>query len=305
MKQGDNNNIHPNTQSFTKAATYVGATIVSSPLISLAMLVTSKMVNEGQTFLSALTDKTNIKRSFDPQVWGRTAIRRLMLIPATAESVKMASETFGDLPDVERRIMYSAVAACMGTLESALATKMEAKQVLLSRDGVLPTAEHLKKVASAAFAPSAVRNTFPMAALLMAKEITAEMHKKNGGKPIDSKTQTAIGICCGAVAGVLSLPANVASNMAVKTGEKPALQDIFKKGVFAGWQGRAFQQGIHIGSVLISGLIIDAAKHQEEDSERKSSNVIVKKSTPSNALNASRVDQLASKQHDASNPFLQ
>ncbi|MFT7099263.1 MAG: hypothetical protein ACJAS6_001138 [Rickettsiales bacterium] len=60
-----------------------------------------------------------------------------------------------------------------------------------------------------------------------------------------------------------------------------------------------------VGTSLISGLIIDAAKHQEEDSQRKSSNVIVKKNTPSSALNASRVNQLTSKQHDASSPFLQ
>ena len=229
------------------------------------------------------------------------SFQRLVILPATGESIKLAINAFDHLPDLERRIIYSAFSIFMGTLETTLSTPLETQQVVLSRDGKLPTKEHIKKATSASFVPASIKKSFPVASIIIANEITKEIQKENNGKPISDSAKTIIGIFCGAIAGILSLPANTASDISIKTGKKVELKDILKKGLFIGWQGRAFQKGIHVGSVLISRLIIEKLNHSKDNSPNPS----IQLKTPSKPSEKKHSISLAQeKQYNMSNPFL-
>ncbi|MFT6333192.1 MAG: hypothetical protein ACJAW3_001548, partial [Lentimonas sp.] len=242
MKPNDSSKYQPAIKSAKIAAIYGFAAVATSPFVALSMLTGSKMINENQPFLGALTDLKNIKAVLNPEIWGRVAIRRLFIAPATGESARIAAENFGKLPDYQRAIIYSCFIAFTGSAETLITIKNESEQILLSRDGVFPKPEQLKKSVSAAIPTAAIRNMTPITSLFMAKEMILQIQEKNGGEPLDKTTSAAIGIACGAIMGLVSLPSNVATNMAIKTGNRPTLKDVFSAGFFNGWQARAMHQ---------------------------------------------------------------
>jgi hypothetical protein len=96
-----------------------------------------------------------------------------------------------------------------------------------------------------------------VAAIFTAKEIANNMEKVNG-ESLDPKVVAAIGAICGIVTGAISMPATAASHMAIKTGQRPKLSDVWGKPGFRGWQARAMQQGISILSIISAREMLDS-----------------------------------------------
>jgi hypothetical protein len=240
------------------AAAYSLTTLLSSPPMAFAALSGSEMTNEMKSFLQTI-NKDNLKKSLHPHSWARAAARRLLVTPVLGEGVNKTSRLLNDLTPVQRFAMYGVLSVAMSAVETALTSSNEAKQILFSRSGVLPDPDQLKRSSNAAIRPMIFRNIFPVVALFTAKEIAENMESP------DPKVVAAIGAFCGIVTGALSMPATVASHMAIKTGKRPKLSDVWGKSGFRGWQARAMQQGISILSIISAREMLDSNVKSPEE----------------------------------------
>jgi hypothetical protein len=271
------------TDSSRIAAAYAFTTTISSPFMTLAALSGSRMVNENKSFFETLTNPTNIRHSFHPKAWVPVAIRRTFVTPALGEGTKKAADHLKELDPAQRLVLYGILSLAMSAVETSLTIVPEVRQILFSRDGAYPEASQLKKSTSASIKPMLMRNAFPPLALFTAKEIVDGMEKENG-EFVDPKIVSVIGAFCGMISGAISMPATVATNLAIKTGETPTMSNVLNKGLKA-LPARATQQSISIFSIIMASQLIDLDATISEKDECG-----IPSSIPKAALNTKKFD---------------
>lgn len=243
-----------------KLTSYLLAVSVTSPAIVFAMLSKSRVINENLRFRDTLTSH-NLKISFNPSIWYLAALRRLATSMYIGETVNKCSNYLENTSFESKAITEILCAGFIGLSEAVLTINTETKQVLKSREES-STKEVIRSHAKASLPYTALRNTLPVMGLFVARE------KIKSDEEITPFAATMTSIAGGAIGGILSLPFDVAANISIKTGKRPSFQDVIQKGMFKGAVPRAMQQGIHIGSIFIAGLLYEKFTNSSNNIER-------------------------------------